>query len=79
MRWPWSRRRRLLLVEELDLPDDDDDPAEPGAALERARRAVEKAETNGNTMHGLARSIHRERQRNNFAPSIYRSMLRKET
>lgn len=75
MRWPWSRKRTLLLVEEVDVPDDPDDSS---AALRRAKDALREAERKGAAMHEVARSIHRERQRNSFAPAFYQAMKRKE-
>lgn len=76
MRWPWSRKRTLLLVEEVDVPDDPDDSS---AALRRAKDALREAERKGAAMHEVARSIHRERQRNNFSGAFFESMKRRES
>jgi hypothetical protein len=77
VRWPWSRgKRTLLLVEEVDVPDDPDDSL---AALRRAREALREAERIGGRMHEVTGSIHRERKQDSFAPAFYQAMRRKES
>lgn len=77
MRWPWERKRKLLVVE-IDAGDDED-PNESTDALRRAREALRQAEANGNRMREVTGSIHRERQANHFSDALLRSMRRKES